>query len=276
MKKITLLLAAFAISLTAVSQTPLLYNTDEIVTGTNAVGCPGGDNNWLRNFILTDFPGLPANFELTSGSFGVQSSDGADEVVVVNVYASDDLFPASWPAGATLIGSQNVTVPGGTTEAAVDFTFDVPVGVPPGTLALVVEVHTDLGQQMFIGGTMGETADSYLYSDNCGVPAPVTTTSIGFPDAHLYIKVIAEEVLGVGDNLADLVSIYPNPTSTELNVKLPSNVEVLSSALYDITGRNTGIQLVDGTMNTAGIARGVYMLQIVTSEGTLTNKIIKE
>lgn len=274
MKKITLLVALL-VAATSFSQVDLTYNTDDVITAANGVGCPGGDNNWARNFLLVDFPALPTNFELTEGSFGVQSSDGADEVVVVNVYASDDLFPASFPV-AELIGSQSVTVPGGTTEAAVDFTFDTPVVVPAGTLALIVEVHTDLGQQMFLGGTAAEDADSWLKSDNCAVADYVTTTSIGFPDAHFYITVTAEEVLGFGDNLAELTSIYPNPTSDVLNVKLPSNVEVLSSSLYNILGQDTGLRLVNGTMNTANLENGVYILNVKTSVGTLTQKVVKQ
>jgi len=274
MKKITLLVALL-VAATSFSQVDLTYNTDDVVTGANSVGCPGGDNNWARNFLLVDFPTLPANFQLTEGSFGVQTSDGADEDVVVNVYASDDLFPASFPV-AELIGSQTVTVPGGVAEVAIDFTFDTPVVVPPGTLALIVEVHTDLGQQMFLGGTAGELADSWLRSDNCGLADYGTAADAGFPDAHFYIKVTAEELLGFGDNLAELTSIYPNPTNDVLNVKLPSNVELLNSNLYNILGQDTGLKIVNGTMNTANLENGVYILTVKTSAGTLTQKVVKQ
>jgi hypothetical protein len=275
MKKITLLLALLAFTFTSMAQVELTYNTDNVVTGSNAVGCPGGDNNWARNFLVSDFPTLPANFQLTEGEFGVQSSDLGPEDVEVRVYASDDTFPASFP-GATLLATEVVTVPGGTTEDIISYTFTTPVVIPSGTLAVLVEVHTDLGQQMFIGGTADETADAYLRSDNCATPDYVTCTSIGFPDAHLYITATAEEVLAVGDNIEELVSVFPNPADQVLNVSIPSNIEVSSASLYDVLGKDTGVQLLNGQMNTSNLSRGIYILNVETTSGTLTQKIVKQ
>ena len=277
MKKITLLAVACLFAATSFAQVTLTYNTDTTVTATNSVGCPGGDNNWARNFLVADFPALPANYQIVRGTIGVQSSDGANEDILVNVYSSDDGFPASFPSGgATLEGSQVVTIPGGTTEASVDFDFDTPVVIPPGTLAVIVEVHTDLGIQFFIGGTNAETADGYLKSDQCATPDYVTTTSIGFGDAHFLINVEAEELLGVGDNIEELVSVYPNPAANVLNVDVPSNVEVLGANLYDVLGKDTGVSLDNGSMNTSSLSRGVYILNVTTSAGTLTKKVVKE
>ena len=81
--------------------------------------------------------------------------------------------------------------------------------------------------------------------------------------------------LSVEDILAELVSVYPNPTQNELTVSIPSSIEVEGSAMYDITGRNTGIRLIDGTMNTSSLSSGIYFLELNTSSGTLTKKIIK-
>lgn len=81
--------------------------------------------------------------------------------------------------------------------------------------------------------------------------------------------------LGVEETLAELVSVYPNPTKDELRVSIPSWIEVDGSAMYDITGRDTGIRLIDGTMNTSALSPGIYLLKLSTSSGTLTKKIIK-
>jgi len=83
-------------------------------------------------------------------------------------------------------------------------------------------------------------------------------------------------ILSVEDNLADLISIYPNPTSDVLNIKIPSTIEIQNSILYDILGKDTGVRLINGTMNTSNLARGVYILNLKTSAGTLIQKVIKQ
>ena len=83
-------------------------------------------------------------------------------------------------------------------------------------------------------------------------------------------------ILSVEDNLADLISIYPNPARDILNIKLPSNIEIISSNLYDILGKDTGVRLINGTMNTSNLARGVYILNLKTSAGSLIQKVIKQ
>lgn len=270
MKKITLLIVAL-IFITVTNAQTLTYNTDNVVGADNSVGC-GGDDNWARNFILADFPTLPANFQLISGTIGVLETAPFDEDIVVNVYASDGNFPTSFGT-STLLRSQTVTIPTGSDLTVIDYTFDTAVVVPSGTVALIVVVVID-AQYFFIAGTANEVADSWLRSDSCG-PTWTTTTSIGFPDAHFLITVLAEEALGVNDYLAELTSIYPNPTINELHVKLPSNVIVENATLYDILGQDTGVKLVNETMDTSHLTDGIYMLNIKTNAGTVTKKVVK-
>jgi hypothetical protein len=98
---------------------------------------------------------------------------------------------------------------------------------------------------------------------------------VGFPDAHHFINLIVDSFLAVGDNLADLVSIYPNPATTRLNIDVPANIDILSVDLYDIVGKNTGVVLVNGAIDVSNLARGVYILNVTTDQGTLTQKVIK-
>lgn len=274
MKKITLLVAAILFAGVTQAQITLTQNDGTTVTGTNSVGCPGGDNDWARNFVLADY-GVTGNFQLESGTIGVQSNDASGAFVTVNVYSSDSGFPGSFDV-TNLLGTQVVIVDAAAATVAVDYTFDVPVVVPAGTEAIVVAVVTELGNNFFIGGTAIETDPSYLRSTNCGVADYTTTGDIGFPDAHPLINVTGLEVLGLNENLAAASSIFPNPTSGELNVKLPSNVVVTSATVVDLLGRNTGAQLVNGKINMSDLAQGVYILKVNTeSNGSLTQKVVK-
>ena len=81
--------------------------------------------------------------------------------------------------------------------------------------------------------------------------------------------------LGVNDNISKLASVYPNPTNGILNIDMPSTVTVKSSKLYNLLGQDTGLRLVNGTMNVSELARGIYLLNVETSAGTLTQKVVK-
>ncbi len=84
-----------------------------------------------------------------------------------------------------------------------------------------------------------------------------------------------EPIFGVGDNLAELVQIYPNPATTRININVPAGIEILDVALYDILGKNTGAVLVNGGIDVSNLSRGVYILNVKTDQGTLTQKVIK-
>ncbi|PIZ07324.1 MAG: hypothetical protein COY56_09570, partial [Flavobacteriaceae bacterium CG_4_10_14_0_8_um_filter_34_31] len=73
-----------------------------------------------------------------------------------------------------------------------------------------------------------------------------------------------------------LVSVYPNPAVEVINVKVPASVVINEVVLYDILGKNTGVNYANGQVNVSGLSRGVYMLSVKTSEGTLTQKIVKK
>ncbi|PKA82241.1 putative secreted protein (Por secretion system target) [Ulvibacter sp. MAR_2010_11] len=100
--------------------------------------------------------------------------------------------------------------------------------------------------------------------------------TIGTTDYVYELNGDCSPTLGVGETLAEVAVIYPNPVSNTLTIQVPATVEIQQAVLYDILGKNTGVQLVNGTMNTSSLARGVYMLNIKSSAGDLTQKIVKQ
>ena len=85
-----------------------------------------------------------------------------------------------------------------------------------------------------------------------------------------------EQILGTKDNALSQVAIYPNPSSDIVNVSIPSSIEIYESSLIDITGKQiSGVRLDNGGFDISMLSKGVYILNVNTSEGPLTKRIIK-
>lgn len=87
-----------------------------------------------------------------------------------------------------------------------------------------------------------------------------------------------ETALSVAGNfdLAEMVSVYPNPTSDFVELNLPSDIEVNSVQLFDLLGKKIDVTLNNNKIDLSSYAEGVYMLNIETNQGKLTKKIIKK
>ena len=83
-------------------------------------------------------------------------------------------------------------------------------------------------------------------------------------------------VVGINDyNVDDMVSIYPNPTSSILNIEAENLVSI---TIFDMSGKI--VYFADENCSTAsidlsGFARSEYMIKVETKEGTSVKRIIK-
>lgn len=94
-----------------------------------------------------------------------------------------------------------------------------------------------------------------------------------FPSFAWQLK---DEVLSVETNIADLVSVYPNPTTEYLNINVPASVELINVSMFDVLGKQVNASHSNGVVNTSALSNGVYMLKIQTSAGDLIQKIVKQ
>jgi len=298
MKKITLL-AAFLICAVGFSQTnvsalgennpqilgevELRGNSCDATNPSNAFengrGC-SVNNMWVaaNDFIV------PAGNDasLTKILPNVFMSIGATATTVdVTVYNNSGGLPGA------AISTQVGIVPTSQTVIGSNFGLDIstieldlaPV-VMPGDATndvaywVAIQVTTSDGGNAFwedstaslIGEGLGFSGDNGATWE---IPAPAQ-------DGVYTYEADCEPILSVGDNLAELVDIFPNPASDILQVRVPGSINVNSVALYDVLGKNTGAVLVNGEINVSQLARGVYILNVNTDSGTLTQKIVKQ
>ncbi len=82
--------------------------------------------------------------------------------------------------------------------------------------------------------------------------------------------------LGVKENyLARSIKVFPNPTSEKIMVQSENNFEILSCTLLDVTGKEIAFSpKKKNELDVGALSEGLYFLNIQTSEGALTKKIV--
>jgi hypothetical protein len=152
----------------------------------------------------------------------------------------------------------------------------VPVVLPPGDY-WIMAVYAAGGNHSNVDTTGAPNNQVFYTPLPFGDPIPPNATGFldYFDQDFLYFLDISC-TLGLDDNLEDLISVYPNPAVDVLNVSVPSNVEVLSTVIYDSTGKISEATLENGIMNTSTLAAGFYILNIKTTNGSVTKKFIKK
>lgn len=89
-----------------------------------------------------------------------------------------------------------------------------------------------------------------------------------------------ENLLGTNDfevNKLDLITLYPNPTTSILNISNNNNLDIKNISVVDINGRVVKNQ--EGSLtqiNVSDLNAGVYFVTIEAAEGKTTKKFIKQ
>lgn len=301
MKKITLLLAAFAMTAVTNAQIVLSHSTDNTTSVGGSVACRfnpdmtpntgdegSGANKFSRAYT-------PADFGVTTGTFQVLGADffiefrqvGPDAVDVVDYTlrfsTSDGVFPAgTLTEVASQVFEANIADAGNLVMARLD----TPVAVSSAA-ELIVTVDF-LGSpalpnnyDITIGyNELGQDAPSFIGGAGTCIAGATDLAALnsGAFATHAYVlDVVGDEIiLGVNDSKLALVSVYPNPTKDVLNLKVPSTVEVTNVNLFDVLGKKVSVSYNEGLINTSSLSQGIYLLKVETNVGTLTQKVVKQ
>jgi len=201
-----------------------------------------------------------------------------------------------------------VNVPNGTQEEgsigcnfnvpSVDYKFEVVTG---GTVTVTVATPAGLSEPVLYYATSIDETDptALTVTDNIGgVGAGCFDNDAGADgmrttvvnDGDIMFVLVANvgvtdidftgtavlATLSVADNNLAGVSVYPNPVNEVLNVTVPVGADVVNAKLYDVLGRDTGLTMANGTINTTGLSNGIYMFVLETTEGNFTTKVVKQ
>ena len=72
--------------------------------------------------------------------------------------------------------------------------------------------------------------------------------------------------------------MYPNPATNEVTISVDAKYNVTAISIYDISGREVIAQDASNTatISLEGLESGYYFVNVFTTDGTVTNKLIKE
>ncbi|AFL80498.1 heat shock protein [Aequorivita sublithincola DSM 14238] len=92
----------------------------------------------------------------------------------------------------------------------------------------------------------------------------------------IWLDFVVGDPLSIDDNDFEKIEIYPNPTSLNLFIKSKKiNIEKLT--VYSISGKKIKECLPDnGAIDVSTLSKGIYFLEIVSSQGRSVQKFIKD
>lgn len=225
-----------------------LFTGDATSAGWGFTGNFAGSRSWQtvpltpNNFLLTPEIVIPDTFGTTSLSFKLGSNDAAFPAEQISVYlATATANTAALITALTPVFNYTLT----TDDALTANTFTVDVSAYAGQTVKIVFRHHDTTDQ-----------DILLLDD----------------------VLLTQTALATDQFAASHFSVFPNPATNVVNVSGKNNTQITGVSISDLNGRvvkQSSATLATVQIDINDLAKGVYMMNITSNEGTGTKKIIK-
>lgn len=129
------------------------------------------------------------------------------------------------------------------------------------------------------GATSTQQNPSHTYTTGGSYPVKLTASNnCGSRD---YIDTLRISGIGLEETSLNAIALYPNPARGKISVSVPSDLKVTSVVINDLSGKMIATSLQNGTselieLNVNNLARGVYIVDVHTSAGLRSFKVILE
>lgn len=100
----------------------------------------------------------------------------------------------------------------------------------------------------------------------------------GAGDKTVTTETGAFSVLGISEAKLLKFDMYPNPSSSEVKIQLPSGTESASVSMYDYVGRlvyTKKVTTIDNTIDVRDLSQGMYVLRVTTEDKVGAQQFIK-
>lgn len=216
----------FAVTENCIEPSVTITQNEDLGTFEEGVNCPGGPTKYLRVFD-TNTEGINTELNIEQVTFGVAEAFG-NPFVTVNVYRLDGPFLY---ANMELLGSGNEVLPN-----FQNGLYSIPVSalVKAGEI-FVVEIVVPGSQFNGVIVAMnnnGQTEPSYIASNYCGLPEPVTLDVFNY-GAHGSIMMV--------EGYQSSFIVHPVGNTALIGDEAPEGVTPVNYEAIDASGNSTAI-----------------------------------
>ena len=100
---------------------------------------------------------------------------------------------------------------------------------------------------------------------------------MGKVDAYAAVQMALQtEGLSTGVVQSKDVSIYPNPASNEIFIRIPSNEQPSTVTLFSMSGQQFNLPIIMGRVDVSTLASGAYVLRVQTECGVAQARVVVE
>lgn len=108
------------------------------------------------------------------------------------------------------------------------------------------------------------------------VSVPFVVTGVQFdPNRHIISRDNVTTLSNIAFDLEQTISVYPNPTSDELHIMMPTTVQLEKVEIYNTLGQLVS-QKDTNNFSVDELSSGLHLLKITTSEGVIHKNCIKK
>lgn len=126
----------------------------------------------------------------------------------------------------------------------------------------------------------GETDDFVFTHSDTTIPViwargDGATYSLAYHGANKNATTLSFTVLGLANNNMVRFAMYPNPTKTDLNIVLPSNIDNAMVSIYDVLGKKVIFNKLNNTFNlldVKSLKSGIYFVKVFNNNAIFETK----
>ncbi|KXX71197.1 T9SS type A sorting domain-containing protein, partial [Flammeovirga sp. SJP92] len=142
------------------------------------------------------------------------------------------------------------------------------------------QTENDAYQWYYNGSPLeGETTDS-LRVNNIG-EYNYTITNSHYKDIVLTsFPILVDGVTGIKNLITSKISVYPNPTDSDIHIQTSEDIRILEVSIFDVTGKEFKVasranSMYKWTIDMQDIPSGMYLVKVNTNKGITAIKVSK-
>ena len=162
-------------------------------------------------------------------------------------------------------------------DSAITIVVHEPEPIVIQSGASIICVNEFVSYQWFFNGdTIPGATDSVYLPDASGVYVVSVVDEFGCNGSSIYWEFFPAPD-GINETNYQPLTIYPNPTTSTINIQLPeNNLNATRTRIYDMTGRLVHQQPYNPNMDVSYLDRGTYIVVVETKEGNFRGTVQKQ